>query len=46
MRKIEDRAGSPCMRRRVVERFLTWINSNRRLAKEDKATNASADAFL
>ena len=33
-------------RRWVVERFLAWINRNRRLAKAFEATIASARAFL
>lgn len=33
-------------RRWVVERFLAWINRNRRLAKDFEATIASAAAFL
>ena len=33
-------------RRWVVERFLAWINRNRRLAKDFEATIASARAFL
>jgi putative transposase len=33
-------------RRWVVERFLAWINRNRRLAKDFEATIASANAFL
>jgi putative transposase len=33
-------------RRWVVERFLAWINRNRRLAKDFEATVASATAFL
>lgn len=33
-------------RRWVVERFLAWINRNRRLAKDFEATIASATAFL
>ena len=30
----------------VVERFLAWINRNRRLAKDFERTIASAEAFL
>jgi putative transposase len=30
----------------VVERFFAWINRNRRLAKDFKASTASAEAFL
>jgi len=33
-------------RRWVVERFLAWINRNRRLAKDFEATIGSATAFL
>ena len=33
-------------RRWVVERFLAWINRNRRLAKDFERTIASAEAFL
>jgi transposase len=33
-------------RRWVVERFFAWINRNRRLAKDVKATPKSAAAFL
>ena len=33
-------------RRWVVERFLAWINRNRRLAKDFETTIASAEAFL
>jgi transposase len=33
-------------RRWVVERFLAWINRNRRLAKDFEGSIASASAFL
>ena len=33
-------------RRWIVERFLAWINRNRRLAKDFERTIASAEAFL
>ena len=37
---------TPATRSRVVERFLDWINRNRRLAKNFEATIGSARAFL
>jgi transposase len=33
-------------RRWVVERFLAWINRNRRLAKDFEGSIPSANAFL
>jgi putative transposase len=33
-------------RRWVIERFLAWINRNRRLAKDFEGSIASANAFL
>jgi hypothetical protein len=35
----------PIPRRWVVERFIAWINRNRRLAKDFEATITSATAF-
>ena len=47
MHKLPDQVGFAVLpRRSVVERFLAWINRNRRLAKDFEATVASATAFL
>ncbi|MGC1860395.1 MAG: IS5 family transposase [Methylocystis sp.] len=47
VRKLPDQLGFAVLPRRwVVERFLAWINRNRRLAKDFEATVASATAFL
>jgi putative transposase len=47
VRKLPDQVGFAVLPRRwVVERFLAWINRNRRLAKDFEATLASATAFL
>jgi putative transposase len=47
VRKQPDQVGFAVLPRRwVVERFLAWINRNRRLAKDFEATLASATAFL
>jgi putative transposase len=47
VRKLPDQVGFAVLPRRwVVERFLAWINRNRRLAKDFEATVASATAFL
>jgi putative transposase len=47
VRKLPDQFGFAVFPRRwVVERFLAWINRNRRLAKDLEATVASATAFL
>lgn len=47
VRKLPDQVGFAILPRRwVVERFLAWINRNRRLAKDFEATLASATAFL
>ncbi len=47
VRKLPDRVGFQVLPRRwVVERFFTWINRNRRLAKDFEGTIASAKAFL
>ena len=48
MRKLPDQVGfavSPYAAG-LVERFFTWIKSNRRLAKDFESTIASATAFL
>ena len=45
--KLPDQVGFTVLPRRwVVERFLAWINRNRRLAKDFEASIASATAFL
>jgi putative transposase len=45
--KLPDQVGFTVLPRRwVVERFLAWVNRNRRLAKDFEATLASATAFL
>ena len=47
VRKLQDQVGFVVLPRRwVVERFLAWINRNRRLAKDFEATIKSATAFL
>ncbi len=47
VRKAEGQVGFAVIARRwVVERFLAWINRNRRLAKDFERTIASAEAFL
>jgi transposase len=47
VRRLPDQLGFQLLpRRRVVERFLAWINRNRRLAKDFEGTIASANAFL
>lgn len=47
VKKFADQVGFAVLPRRwVVERFLAWINRNRRLAKDFEATIASAEAFL
>ena len=46
VRRLPDQVGSQVLPRRwVVERFLAWINRNRRLAKDFEGTIASAPAF-
>jgi putative transposase len=47
IRRLADQVGFAVLPRRwVVERFLAWINRNRRLAKDFEGTIASATAFL
>jgi hypothetical protein len=47
VRKPEGQVGFAVHTRRwAVERFLAWINRNRRLAKDFEASIASAEAFL
>lgn len=47
VKKLPDQVGFQVLRKRwVVERFLAWINRNRRLAKDFERTIASAVAFL
>jgi transposase len=47
VRRLPDQVGFQVLPRRwVVERFLAWINRNRRLAKDFEGTIASANAFL
>lgn len=47
VRKLSEQAGFVVLPRRwAVERFLGWINRNRRLAKDFEATLPSAKAFL
>ena len=47
VRKLSGQVGFSVLPRRwVVERFLAWINRNRRLAKDFEASIASASAFL
>ena len=45
--KAEGQVGFAVIARRwVVERFLAWINRNRRLAKDFERTIASAEVLL
>jgi putative transposase len=45
--KLHDQAGFAVLPKRwIVERFLAWINRNRRLAKHFEGSIASAAAFL
>jgi putative transposase len=47
IKKLGGQVGFVVLPRRwVVERFLAWINRNRRLAKDFEATIASAETFL
>ena len=47
VKKLGDQVGFVILPRRcVVERFLAWINRNRRLAKDFEATIASTEIFL
>jgi transposase len=47
VRKLPDQLGFTVLPRRWgVERFLAWINRNRRLAKDFETSVASATAFL
>jgi len=47
VRKLEEQVGFVVHARRwVVERFVAWINRNRRHVKDVEATIASAEAFL
>ncbi|MGN7964320.1 transposase, partial [Brucella sp. 22210] len=47
VKKNKDQIGFAVLPRRwVVERFLAWINRNRRLAKDFEASIKSAAAFL
>jgi putative transposase len=47
VRRLPDQVGFQVLPRRwVVERFLAWINRNRRLAKDFEGSIASANAFL
>ena len=47
VRRLPDQVGFQVLPRRwVVERFLAWINRNRRLAKDFEGSIASASAFL
>jgi putative transposase len=47
VRKLPDQLAFTVLPRRwVVERFLAWINRNRRLAKDFEASVASATGFL
>ena len=47
VRRANGRVGFAVIARRwVVERFLAWINRNRRLAKDFERTTASAEALL
>jgi transposase len=47
VRRLPDQVGFQVLPRRgVVERFLAWINRNRRLAKDFEGTIPSANAFL
>lgn len=47
VRRLPDQVGFQVLPRRwVVERFLAWINRNRRLAKDFEGSIPSANAFL
>lgn len=47
IRKMANQVGFQVLPRRwVVERFIAWINRNRRLAKDFEASIASAETFL
>ena len=47
VKRLGDQVGSQVLPRRwVVERFLAWINRNRRLAKDFEGSFASAETFL
>src|SRR5579864_6286162 len=47
VKRLGDQVGFQVLPRRwVVERFLAWINRNRRLAKDFEGSIASAEAFL
>ena len=47
VRRADGQVGFAVIARRwVVERFLAWINRNRRLAKDFERTIESAEAFL
>ena len=47
VKRSDDMKGFVVLPRRwVVERTLTWLNRNRRLAKDFEATIASAEAWL
>jgi transposase len=47
VKRLGDQVGFQVLPRRwVVERFLAWINRNRRLAKDFEGTIASAETFL
>jgi len=46
VRRLSDHVGFVVLPKRwIVERFLAWINRNRRLAKDFEASIASAAAF-
>ena len=47
VRRLSDHVGFVFLPKRwIVERFLAWINRNRRLAKDFEASIPSAAAFL
>jgi putative transposase len=47
VRRLSDHVGFVVLPKRwIVERFLAWINRNRRLAKDFEASIASAAAFV
>lgn len=47
VKRLGDQVGFQVLPRRwVVERFLAWINRNRRLAKDFEGSIASAETFL
>ena len=47
VKRLADQVGFQVLPRRwVVERFLAWINRNRRLAKDFEGSIASAETFL